>query len=97
MAPARRGWGKGLDTLIPGSSVELNTGEKALVIRENERDVLRPVVLSFADNSIIDLGDRKLYGDIMVTDIMKTLDNRCVFDTESLKRAGIKIEGPKFI
>lgn len=88
---------KSINILIPGSSVELNTGEKALVIRENENDVLRPVVLSFADNSIIDLGDRKLYGDIMVTDIMKTLDNRCVFDTESLKRAGIKIEGPKFI
>lgn len=54
----------------------LTTGEKALVIQENQADVLRPVVISIADNSIIDLGDRQTYGDIEVEDVLKTLDNR---------------------
>lgn len=62
--------------LKPGDSVVLTTGEKALVIQENQADVLRPVVISIADNSIIDLGDRQTYGDIEVEDVLKTLDNR---------------------
>lgn len=69
---------KSINILSSGCSVELSTGENALVIRENENDILRPVVLSFTDNSIIDLSDRKMYGDIEITDIMKTMDNRCV-------------------
>lgn len=62
--------------LTPGDSVLLSTGEKALVIQENAEDVLRPSVISLADNSIIDLGDRKLYGDIEIEDVLKTMDNR---------------------
>ena len=30
--------------LAPGVSVELNTGEKAIVIRNDEADILRPMV-----------------------------------------------------
>ena len=67
---------KSIHFLKPGDSVVLTTGEKALVIQENQADVLRPVVISIADNSIIDLGDRKAYGDIEVEDVLKTLDNR---------------------
>lgn len=88
---------KCIHILSEGVSVELNTGEKALVIRENERDILRPVVLSFADNSIIDLSDKELYGDIQIKDVMKTLDNRCIFDTEYLKKSGISAESPEII
>lgn len=62
--------------LPAGTGVILNTGEKALVITENERDILRPMVLSFADNSMIDLANTSLYGDIEVADVLKTLDNR---------------------
>lgn len=79
-----------VNILFPGVSVELNTGEKALVLTENMNDILRPTVLSFKDNSIIDLslrGNR----DLEVVDIMKTLDNRCVMDTEALKRAGFAV------
>lgn len=62
--------------LKPGDSVVLNTGEKALVIQENAEDVLRPSVISLADNSMIDLGDESQYGDIEIEDVLKTMDNR---------------------
>ncbi len=76
-----------INILLPGSCVELNTGEKALVLAENPGDILRPVVLSFKDNSIIDLSLR-VYRDIEIVDIMKTLDNRYIMDTDALHRAG---------
>lgn len=88
---------KRVNILVPGISVELNTGEKALIIRSNEENILRPVVISFTDNSIIDLSDESLFGDIEIVDIMKTLDNRYVIDTETLRKAGIRIDEPKYI
>lgn len=88
---------KSINIVVPGISVELNTGEKALIIKENEEDILRPTVLSFTDNSIIELSNEKLYGDIEIVDIMKTLDNRYIFDTETLKKMGITVEEPEFV
>lgn len=76
-----------VNILFPGISVELNTGEKALVLAENPKDILRPTVLSFKDNTIIDLS-LPVNEDFEVVDIMKTLDNRCVMDTETLRKAG---------
>lgn len=73
--------------LSPGVSVELNTGRKALVLVENSSDILRPTVLTFKDNQVIDLSLR-VNEDIEVVDIMKTLDNRCIMDTETLRKAG---------
>ena len=78
---------KSVNILMPGSSVSLNTGEKALVLAENPRDILRPMVLSFRDNSIIDLG-LKVNWDIEIEDIMKTLDNRYIINTDALAMAG---------
>lgn len=75
--------------LFPGVSVELNTGEKALVLAENKNDVLRPVVLIFRDNSILDLF-AKGNDDFEIMDIMKTLDNRYIMDNDALKLAGIQ-------
>ena len=46
---------RSINILPPGASVELSTGEKALVLNENEESVLRPTVVSFRDNSILDL------------------------------------------
>ena len=77
--------------LFPGVSVELNTGEKGLVLVANETDILRPMVLGFRNNSILDLS-LKEYEDIEIEDIMKTLDNRYVLDTEALKNAGFNLE-----
>lgn len=76
-----------INILFPGVSIELSTGEKALVLVENTSDVLRPVVLSFTDNSIIDLSLR-VNNDIRILDIMKTLDNRYIMDINTLKEAG---------
>lgn len=76
-----------VNILFPGVSVELNTGEKALVLVENPENILRPVVLSFRDNSIVDLS-LKFNHDLKIVDIMKTLDNRYIMDIETLKKAG---------
>ncbi len=76
-----------VNILFPGVSIELSTGEKAMVLVENRENVLRPTVLSFLDNSIIDLS-LPVNEDIQVVDIMKTLDNRYIMDTETLRKAG---------
>lgn len=76
-----------VNILFPGVSVELNTGEKALVLTENPIDILRPVLLNFKDNNILDLSLR-VNRKIEVVDIMKTLDNRYVIDEEALRQAG---------
>ncbi len=76
-----------INILFPGVSIELSTGEKAMVITENVENVLRPVVLSFLDNSIIDLS-LPVNEDIQVVDIMKTLDNRYIMDEAALRKAG---------
>lgn len=76
-----------INILFAGVSVELNTGEKGLVLAENPVDILRPTLLTFGDNSILDLslkGNSYLY----IVDIMKTLDNRYVMDTDSVVKMG---------
>lgn len=79
-----------IDILEPGVSVELSTKEKAIVIRNNEENVLRPMVLGFKDNNIIDLSSRE-YRNVEVADIMKTMDNRYVFDTQTLIDNGFPV------
>lgn len=66
-----------INILFPGVSVELSTGEKALVLTENEQNILRPTVVSFRDNSILDLSLRE-NSDIYIKDVMKTMDNRYI-------------------
>lgn len=77
-----------INILVPGVCVELNTDEKALVLVENESNIFRPMILCFGDNSIMDLGNQTAYGDVEIKDIMKTMDNRHVMDTEMLKKYG---------
>lgn len=78
---------KSINILFPGVSVELNTGEKALVLTENQDNILRPTVLCFGDNTILDLS-LKVNRDFEIVDVMKTLDNRYIMDTEALKEVG---------
>lgn len=73
-----------INFLNEGVCVELSNGEKALVLSENEQNILRPMVLLFSSNKILDLGQTAFYGDIDIVDTMKTLDNRHVMDTEML-------------
>lgn len=82
---------KSVNILVPGVSVELNTGEKALVLAANERDILRPRILMFRDNSVRDLADPDME-DLEIRDIMRTLDNRHVMDMDLLKKSGIQVE-----
>lgn len=78
---------KVIHILAPGVSVILNSDEKALVLKENTRNILRPTLLSFRDNSVIDLGLTD-YSDLEIVDVLKSLDNRCIIDYEKLKMAG---------
>ena len=86
-----------INILTPGVSVELSTGEKALVLRTNEFDFLRPTVLSFRDNSIIDLSNRRAYNNIEIVDIMKTMDNRYTMDVAKVKALGIEVDEPEYV
>ena len=86
-----------INILVPGVSVELNTGAKALVLVENRQNILKPMVLTFQDNKIIDLDSRDARGRVEIVDIMKTMDNRYVMDTELLKKQGIKAEEPVYV
>ena len=88
---------RSVNILYPGVSVELNTGEKALVITANEQNILEPMILMFGDNSIVDLSNRSTYGDLEIKDIMKTMDNRHVMDVEMLKKQGISVEEPEYV
>ncbi len=72
-----------VNILFSGVSVELSTGEKALVLTENPRNILMPTVLCFRDNSIVDLSLPE-NGDIQIVDIMKTMDNRYIMNTEAI-------------
>lgn len=78
-----------INILAQGVCVELNTGEKALVLSENAVDILSPMVLCFSDNSIMDLSDKSSYGDIEIVDVMKTMDNRHEMGMEMLKKYGL--------
>ena len=88
---------KSVNILVPGVSVELNTGEKALVLAANEADILRPMILMFQDNSVIDLADTDLYEDLEIKDIMRTLDNRHVMNMDLLKKNGIEVEEEEYV
>lgn len=71
--------------LYPGVCVELTNFEKGLVLNENERDILRPIVLGFDHNQVYNLDMESVYQDIQIKDIMKTMDNRIKVDPERLK------------
>lgn len=86
-----------INILTPGISVELNTGEKALVLTANEVNILKPMILLFHDNSIVDLSNEEEYGYLEIKDIMKTMDNRYVMNTDLLKQQGFHVEEPVFV
>ncbi len=77
---------KSINFLSNGCCVELSNGEKGLVITANDDDVLKPIVLQFSNNNIIDLL-RSGMG-LEIKDVMKTMDNRCVIDKDMLNKVG---------
>lgn len=87
---------RAINILIPGISVELNNGDKALVITENKQNILRPMVLNFKDNRVLDLSDDVIYEDIWIEDTMKTMDNRYIMDIQALRACGYKVDEPEY-
>jgi hypothetical protein len=71
--------------LYPGVCVELTNSEKGLVLSENDRNILRPMILSFKDNQIYNLDVDSVHKTLQIKDIMKTMDNRIKVDPERLK------------
>ena len=71
--------------LYPGVCVELTNRDKGLVLTENTKDILRPMVLSFSKNEILNLNSDIVYKEVQLANIMKTMDNRIKIDPERLK------------
>lgn len=86
-----------INILSPGTCIELNTGEKGLVLAGNELNILRPVILEFDGNLILDLSNEMAYGDVEIVDIMKTMDNRYIMNTDMLKKQGIQFDEPEYV
>lgn len=78
-----------IDLLPQGTSVQLSNGSKALVLSVNQSDVLKPMVLDFSTNRIMDLSSYD-YSDITIEDVVKTMDSRHVLSKEQLAAYGIK-------
>ena len=72
-----------INIVVPGVCLELTNGEKGLVIRENQENLLQPVVLGFDKNIVYDL--EKTGDAVQIKDIMKTMDNRIIIDKERLE------------
>lgn len=71
-----------INILSQGVCVELNSGEKGLVIAENSKDLFKPMVLGFSSNRIYDLENSG--ESLQIKDIMKTMDNRTIIDQKLL-------------
>ena len=72
--------------IIPaGASVDLNNKEKAVVLVENPKNYMQPVILRLRDNNVYDLSDPAVNRRMQIIDIMKTMDNRIAIDEETIK------------
>ena len=81
-----KGLVKSINFLTEGTSVELSNGEKALVLATNPDNLLKPMVLVFSTNTMIDLARSSLYQGLEVTDTMKTLDERYIMDASAIEK-----------
>ena len=73
--------------IIPaGASVDLNNGEKAVVLVENHKNYMQPIILRLRDNNVYDLSDPVVNRRIQIVDIMKTMDNRIEIDVDTIKQ-----------
>ncbi len=77
---------KSINFLTEGSSVELTSGEKGLIISANDYDIFRPVVLTYQDNRLIDLRQTGRGGP-EIRDIVKKFDERHVIDHSIINAA----------
>lgn len=73
-----------MKVLYPGVCVELSNGHTGLVIRGNEENVLRPIILCFNDNQVYDFDQENVISTLHIRDIMKTMDKRIKIDSETI-------------
>lgn len=72
--------------IIPfGANVDLSTGDKGIILQENPKDFMHPLVLRISDNKMYDLSDPEVAKEIQIVDIMKTMDNRVKIDADAIK------------
>ncbi len=71
-----------INILYPGICVELTNKVTGLVIKANPSNVLRPIVLCFPTNEVLDLSNNRVFDDVQIADIMKTMDQRIHIDPE---------------
>ena len=73
--------------IIPaGASVDLSTNDKAIVLVENPKNYMEPVILRLRDNEIYDLSDPQVSCQFHIVDLMKTMDNRVEINENTLKQ-----------
>ena len=75
---------KSVNFLSEGTSVELSNGESALVLSTNPRNLLKPMVLIFSSNTIIDLARSSIYEGLEVVDTLRSFDSRYVMDKDAV-------------
>ena len=71
--------------LPTGCSIDLSNSDKGIVLTENDHNFMAPIILSIKDNQIYDLSDPKVAEQLQIVDVMKTMDNRIVIDSDTLK------------
>ena len=73
--------------IIPaGASVDLNNNEKAVVLIENQKNYMEPVILRLRDNNVYDLSEPNVNRRFQIVDLMKTMDNRIEIDVNTIKQ-----------
>lgn len=73
--------------IVPaGATVDLNNGEKGVVLEENPTNYMQPVILRLRDNNVYDLSDPAINRRIYIVDLTKTTDNRVEIDLETVKQ-----------
>ena len=53
--------------------------------------------VGFNNNKVMDLSNERVYKDIHIKDIMKTMDNRYIMDTSILRKNGIEVDEPEYV
>ena len=73
--------------IVPqAANIDLSTGDKGIVLVENTKNYMRPIILRLGDNKIYDLSQEADFRQVQILDIMKTMDNRISVDEETLKQ-----------
>lgn len=74
-----------LKLLIPGTCVQLSNSYSGIVIRANNDNVMRPMILCFNDNQLYNFEEENVVASIQISDIMKTMDKRIKIEKSTIE------------